>query len=399
MLEVGDELDAALAADVIEDHSLIALGGPQKVVRIYETEDAAKPLHEIRKHTEWIYAIEFSPDGVLLATADRNGGLFVWETETAREYLDLRGHGGAVTSVSWRLDSNVLASAGEDGSVRLWEMEKGGQIKSWTAHGGGTLSVRFAKDGRLITAGRDRTVKIWDGEGNQLQAFEPHGDLALEAVLTHDGSRAIGGDWNGEIRMWNVADATLLATLAMNPSTLEMAAHAAALEALRAQEKLELAEAEFEANNQAFRGLVASITESANQIAAAQSDLEKSTAESNAAQGASAEKANALEKAQEALAAAQAAFDAAQSALSAAQSDAEAKAAAVQSIAARVANHQAAAEKLSTEKTAAEQSLAEKKAALDAASQEAAAAYQKAGKAAAEKAAYEESQSAQPKSS
>ena len=103
----------------------------------------------MKKHTDWVTAVEFSPDGVLLATGDRNGGLFVWEAETGREFFDLRGHTAAITDVSWRLDSNVLASASEDGTVRLWEMENGGNIKTIGAHGGGVASVRFAKDGRL----------------------------------------------------------------------------------------------------------------------------------------------------------------------------------------------------------------------------------------------------------
>ena len=60
------------------------------MVRIYSTADG-ELVHEIKKHTDWIYAVEFSPDGVLLATADRNGGLFVWEAETAREYQNLAG--------------------------------------------------------------------------------------------------------------------------------------------------------------------------------------------------------------------------------------------------------------------------------------------------------------------
>ena len=93
VFEVGDELDVVLAADINEDHTRIALGGPGRVVRIYSTADGSL-VHEIRKHTEWIYALEFSPDGVLLATADRNGGMFVWEAETAREYQNLAGHKG-----------------------------------------------------------------------------------------------------------------------------------------------------------------------------------------------------------------------------------------------------------------------------------------------------------------
>ncbi|HRX78333.1 MAG TPA: hypothetical protein P5307_04685, partial [Pirellulaceae bacterium] len=127
IMEVGDELDAVLAADISSDQTLIALGGPQRVVRIYSTE-SGQLLHELRKHTDWIYQVEFSPDSVLLATGDRNGGLMVWEGWTGREYLTLNGHTAGVTGISWRSDSNLVASGSEDGTIRLWEMENGGQV-------------------------------------------------------------------------------------------------------------------------------------------------------------------------------------------------------------------------------------------------------------------------------
>jgi mono/diheme cytochrome c family protein len=219
VFEVGKEYDIVLAADISPDHGQVALGGPSKVVRVYNTADGSLAF-EMRKHTEWITAAEFSPDGVLLATGDRNNGLVVWESQTGREFHDLRGHTAFVTDVSWRLDSNVLASSSEDGTVRLWELENGGTIKTISAHGGGVASVRFAKDGRLITTGRDRLVRLWDPSGNKQRDFESFRDLALEAVLSHDDSKVIGADWSGEIRVWDAKDGRRLANLAVNPAPL-----------------------------------------------------------------------------------------------------------------------------------------------------------------------------------
>lgn len=221
VFQVGDELDVVLAADINEDHTRIALGGPGRVVRIYSTEDGSL-LHEIRKHTEWIYALEFSPDGVLLATADRSGGLFVWEAETAREFQNLAGHKAGVTDVSWRDDSNVLASGSEDGTIKLWEIEGGKEIKSWAAHGGGTTAIDFAHDGKLASAGRDNLAKLWGADGAAIASLPALGDLALEVALTHDGARVVAGDWLGEVRMWDAADGKQVAALAPNPPTLEM---------------------------------------------------------------------------------------------------------------------------------------------------------------------------------
>ena len=220
VMEVGDELDEVLAADISADQTLVALGGPQKVVRVYST--ATKELvYEVSKHTDWIYSLEFSPDSVLLATADRNGGLHVWESHTGREYLTLPGHTAAVTAVSWRLDGNVLASGSEDGNIKLWEMENGGNIKSWGAHGGGVFSVEYCRDARIVSSGRDKVAKLWDANGGGIRTFEALTDLALQVSHCDETDRVIAGDWTGEIRVFNAADGTRVGELSTNPPLLE----------------------------------------------------------------------------------------------------------------------------------------------------------------------------------
>ncbi|MFQ3652330.1 MAG: c-type cytochrome domain-containing protein [Gemmataceae bacterium] len=232
LLAVGDETDAVLAADISPDQSQVALGGPSKLLRIFSTRDGSL-LHEVKKHTDWITSLEFSPDGVLLASGDRNGGLFIWEANTAREFFALKGPTTAITEISWRPDSNVVAVASEDSSVRLFEMENGNQIRSWNAHGGGTRSVCYGMDGRIVTTGRDRVTKLWDGNGTPLRSFEALPDVGLRAVLTHDQSRTLASDWSGQLVVWNTADGKRLGVLTANPPTLaeQIAAAQAAVQA------------------------------------------------------------------------------------------------------------------------------------------------------------------------
>ncbi len=220
IIQVGDELDEVLAADISADQSLVALGGPGKVVRVYSTA-TGELAYEILKHTDWISSLEFSPDSVLLATADRAGGLHVWESFTGREYLTLPGHKGGINAVSWRIDSNVLASASEDATIQLWELEEGKNIKTWTAHGGGTLSMEFCRDGRVVSCGRDKVAKIWDQNGAQQLAFEAFGDLALQVTHCDETNRVIAGDWTGEVRVWNATDGVRIGNLTTNPPMLE----------------------------------------------------------------------------------------------------------------------------------------------------------------------------------
>lgn len=216
LTEVGEEYDQVMAADISSDQSRIALGGPGKLVKIFDISDGSM-IHSIKKHTEWVTALSFSPDGVLLASGDRNGGLHVWEAKTGNLFYTLNGHQSMITDVTWRADSNVVASASEDGRVMTWNMENGDRIRNWSAHNGGVLSAEYAHDGRIVTTGRDRTTKVWDGNGAQQKAFEAFGDLALKAVFNHDDTRVIGADWSGQVKVWDAKAGSTLGQLVANP--------------------------------------------------------------------------------------------------------------------------------------------------------------------------------------
>lgn len=308
--EVGDEVDAVLAADVNDDHTQIALGGPRKIVKIYSVADGGLQF-EIKKHTDWITSIEYSPDGVLLATGDRSSGLFVWEAETAREYQNLKAHTLGITSVSWRGDGNLLSSASEDGTIKLWEMENGGLVKSFDAHGGGASCVAFGHDGRLVTAGRDRVTKIWDANGAQQRAFDAFSDLALQCVFTHDDQRVVAGDWTGEVRLWNAADGTLAANLPTNPPTLEMIAQREGSKAQAAALAAEQASINAAAATKALEEKVAALAQATERLKAAQAEADQLAAETTALEVAASEATAAAKTAGDAAAASQAAAESA----------------------------------------------------------------------------------------
>ena len=219
LLTMGEEYDTVLASDVSADQTLVALGGPQKRVKVYDV-STGEILHNIKKHSGWVTSLSFSPDGVLLATGDRNGGIYVWEARSGNLFYTLNGHKQSITGLSWRTDSNLLASASEEGSIRTWGMINGKQIRTWTAHGGGTLSVDFDKKGNLVTAGRDKSVKLWKPDGGAIRTISGFPEMTLEARYSHDGSRIIAGDWTGAVGVWNIADGKKLGNLVANPPTL-----------------------------------------------------------------------------------------------------------------------------------------------------------------------------------
>ena len=219
VITVGDQYDSVLAADISSDQQWIALGGPDRVLKIYNTKDGSLE-HRIKKHTEWVTAVEFSPDSKYLATGDRNGGLVLWESATGLELFNLPGHKGAITALTWRRDSEMVVSASEDGTLKLWKATDGAALKNIPAHPGGVLSASFAPDGRVVSCGRDNKVQIWDLTGKNLLSPAFKGDLPNRVTFNDDGTKVVGSDWSGKVFVWNAKSGQSLGELEANPPTL-----------------------------------------------------------------------------------------------------------------------------------------------------------------------------------
>lgn len=221
VIEVGREFDIVLGSDISPDHRHVVMGGPGKIFKIWDTV-SGEQIAAVKKHPDWLLTADYSPDGVLLATGGRNSGLYIWEGATGLEFYTLKGHTKAITDLGWRPDSNILASISEDGVAMLWEMNEGKQIKKWTAHSGGGLAIDFSPDGSMIaSAGRDKTVKLWKADGAAIRTIKASDDIVMSVAFTHDNKRVISGDYNGVIKVWNVADGTELALLDANPPTID----------------------------------------------------------------------------------------------------------------------------------------------------------------------------------
>lgn len=233
--ELGDELDTILAADISADHTLVAIGGPRRRVQVLYTADGSL-AYSITKHTDWATALEFSPDGKLLATADRSGNAYLWESTTGRPVAGLAGHKAAITSLSWRGDSQLLATAADDGEVRTWQRQ-GTAVKQWKG-GAGIQDIAFTTDGHLVTAGRDRVAKLWDTSGKQLKKFATLDDIALAVATTHDGTLGIVADWTGAVKLAKLESGEAVGTLTSNPPTLAMRLEATMAELAALQAKL-----------------------------------------------------------------------------------------------------------------------------------------------------------------
>jgi WD40 repeat protein len=67
-----------------------------------------------------VFAVAFSPDGTLLATASGDNTARLWDPVTGECVRTLTGHPEPVFAVAFSPDGTLLATASGDKTTRLW---------------------------------------------------------------------------------------------------------------------------------------------------------------------------------------------------------------------------------------------------------------------------------------
>jgi WD40 repeat protein len=108
-------------------------------------------------------SLAFSPDGILLATADFNNTAQLWDVLSGNLRATLKGHVQAVYSVAFSPDGKTLATGGDDSKVKLWNIATHEEMVTLELVPGGCRSLRFSPDGRTLAVGSflDPEAYMW----------------------------------------------------------------------------------------------------------------------------------------------------------------------------------------------------------------------------------------------
>jgi WD40 repeat protein len=202
-------VDRVTALDFSPDGSLLAAGSgdPSRSGQlvILNPADGTVVRELPDAHSDTVLGVEFSPDGVYLASCGADKFVKVFETATGSFVKAFEGHTHHVLGVSWRADGKVLASCGADNAVKVWDFTSGEQRTTIGGFGKEVTSIQFIAEGSLIlTSCGDRLVRRHNVDNGQNTVNYGGGaDFMYAAATTPDGKIHVAGGQDSVLRVWN----------------------------------------------------------------------------------------------------------------------------------------------------------------------------------------------------
>ena len=225
------------------DSKTLAYAESSNIVKLWDVESSS--LQHTFKAAVPLQTLAFSPDGSLLTSGDNDGIVRFWKigksgkhsisdrifsiTGKPRPHKLLKGHAdnSKFIAINFSPDGKKVASANSDGTIRLWDTDSGNQQFTLTQHSGSQTALAFnainqsnlgdIKSRTLTSLGASNShlfVSVWDIDfGNRLSVdrVEKSDHIGYEVAISPDGSLFVTK--NNTVRLWDTQTKSVLSTI------------------------------------------------------------------------------------------------------------------------------------------------------------------------------------------
>ncbi len=209
--------DSVYAVSISPDGMRLAAGGADQKITIVDME-TQQILRIIEDHADSVMDVAWSPAGDRIASASYDKSCRVFDAATGEARRTFTNHKEPVYAVAFLADGQSLVSGGADSKLRVWPVGDGEQIREIAGFGDHIFRIAVTIDGRVYSAGADRQVREHQlADGKLVRTMTGHADWVYALTVDPQRERLATGCYDGEVRLWNSMDGTMVGSFVAIP--------------------------------------------------------------------------------------------------------------------------------------------------------------------------------------
>ena len=197
------------------------------------------PTYKIRSfltsHAGYVTAIEYSPDGQILASGNSDATIRLWNPKTGRNFAVLRGHEGSINKIAFLPDGETLVSnSSQDKKIYFWNLKidltkEHEAIVPEKSYPGSAYSMALSPDGETLAIGKDNpNIILWNLKLGRTKTFlrghtwvpsdtqYAKSGVIYSLAFSPDGETLASSSSDTTIRLWDTKTAKHKVTLTRN---------------------------------------------------------------------------------------------------------------------------------------------------------------------------------------
>ncbi|CDS07832.1 hypothetical protein LRAMOSA01781 [Lichtheimia ramosa] len=176
-------------------NGLVASGGSDRMVYVYDPSDTKESLYTLVGHSENVCCLTTSPGGDIISGSwDKTA--IVWKG--FQESYTLKGHTAAVWAVL-ALEDDLILTGAADKTIRLWK--KGKEIKVFHGHTDAVRGLALVPGIGFVSCSNDGTLRVWTLDGECIQELSGHTSFVYSVTVLSTGE-FVSSSEDRSVRIW-----------------------------------------------------------------------------------------------------------------------------------------------------------------------------------------------------